>query len=319
MWDLGNILRKTIKIVLEKKMSNISATAVKELREKTGAGMLDCKNALVESEGDLEKAVEFLRKKGIASAEKKSSRLASEGLIHLFSEGGKASIVEVNCETDFVAKNEAFQDFIQDLAKHVYENEPQDLESLLKQSIEGKDIETLQKEMVAKIGENINIRRFELVKAEVGELLGDYTHMGSRIGVIVKAKADRSKVDPEVLKGIAMHIAAVSPRFVDQSEISADVKAKEKEIFLAQMQDSGKPAEMLEKIIEGKLQKFAKEVSLVDQIFVKDPEGKKTVAAYLKSFDPEAKILSFVRFQVGEGLEKKQENFAEEVAKQISK
>lgn len=299
-------------------MAAVSASMVKELREKTGAGMLDCKNALSEADGDMEKAIEVLRKKGIASAAKKSSRLASEGLIHIFQGDGVASLVEVNCETDFVGKNEDFQRFVKKVAEHVAKHRPANLEELLSQEFEnGKSTENITQELVAKIGENISIRRFQLKEAGPGENLGSYTHMGSKIGSVVRIKGNSDKLGGEVAKGVAMHVAAVSPRFVRASEIPQDVKDKEREIFQAQMEDSGKPADILDKIIEGKLKKFATEVCLEDQIYIKDPEGKATVAKYLKSKDPEAQIIDFVRFQVGEGMEKKDEDFAAEVAKQL--
>ena len=300
-------------------MANISATLIKELREKTGAGMLDCKKALQENDGDMEAAIDFLRKKGIASAAKKSARLASEGLIEILAEGDRAVIVEVNSETDFVAKNENFQNFVAQIAQHVWQKQPQDLATMMTQTFadSGKDVQNIQSEMVAKIGENIAIRRFQIVPIESSERVGSYLHMGSKIGALVKVKADFEKVSADILKDIAMHIAATSPRFVSEQDISDDVKERERDIYRAQMKESGKPADILEKIIDGKMQKFAKEICLNEQIFVKDPEAKKSVLGYLKTFDPQAEIVTFVRFQVGEGMEKKSENFAEEVAKQI--
>jgi len=308
-------------IYWEQFMAEITAGMVKSLREKTGAGMLDCKNALKEADGNLEKAVEQLRKKGMASAEKKAGRLASEGLVHIILNGKKAAIVEVNCETDFVGKTEQFQDFVQQLAQHVLQKTPANLEELLDQEFEqsGKKTEQYTKELVAKIGENISIRRFALVEAGSDEALGAYTHMGSKIGTIVRIKGDTAKLQEEALKGLAMHVAASAPRFVHSGEIPEEVLQKEKEIYLAQMKDSGKPPEILEKIVEGKLKKFSTEVCVEDQIYIKDPDGKNSVAKFLKGIDPAAKIVQFVRFQVGEGMEKKQEDFAAEVAKQISK
>ncbi|MDX1386228.1 MAG: translation elongation factor Ts [bacterium] len=299
-------------------MAAISAIMVKELREKTGAGMLDCKNALTDADGDMEKAIEVLRKKGIASAAKKSSRLASEGLIHIFQGDGVAALVEVNCETDFVGKNEDFQDFVKKVAEHVAKHRPGNMEELLSQEFAGgKSTEVITQEKVAKIGENISIRRFDLKEAGPGENIGSYTHMGSKIGSIVRIKGNSDKIGGEVAKGVAMHVAAVSPRFVRAEDIPQEVLDKEREIFQAQMKDSGKPPEILDKIIDGKLKKFATEVCLEDQIYIKDSEGKATVSKYLKSMDPEAQIIDFVRFQVGEGMEKKEEDFAAEVAKQL--
>lgn len=300
-------------------MAEITAAMVKELREKTGAGMLDCKNALKEAGGNMEKAIEALRKKGMASAAKKSGRLASEGLIHIHQDGNRVAVVEVNCETDFVGKNEDFQNFVKNVAQEVLKNNPANLEEFLNSEFgqSGKTAQEVTQELVVKIGENISIRRFSIVEASRDENIGTYTHMGSKIGSIVRVKGDGSKVNGEALKGVAMHVAAASPRFVHAGEIPDEVRAKEKEIYLAQMKDSGKPPEILEKIVEGKLKKFATEVCIEDQIFVKDPDGKKTVSKYLKGLDPEAKILQFVRFQVGEGMEKKEEDFAAEVAKQV--
>jgi elongation factor Ts len=301
-------------------MTEISAGMVKELREKTGAGMLDCRNALSETGGNMEKAVEQLRKKGIASADKKAGRLASEGLIHIHCEGNRASLVEVNCETDFVGKNEDFQNFVKNVAGHVHQHKPKNLEELLAQKFKGADksVEMSTKDMVAKIGENISVRRFVIVEAAAGEAFGTYTHMGNKIGAVVRVRGDVGKLDPQVLKGLAMHVAAAAPRFLKREEIPEEVKHKEREIYLSQLKDSGKPAEILEKIVEGKIHKFITEVCYVDQIYIKDPEGKNSVNKYLKKIDPSAEIIEFVRFQVGEGMAKKQEDFAAEVANVVN-
>lgn len=301
-------------------MSAISAAMVKELREKTGAGMLDCKNALTETNGDMEKAVEELRKKGVASAAKKASRLASEGLVHIYQTNGQATIVEVNCETDFVAKNEDFQAFLKLVAARVAETQPKDLAELMNQEFSaGKTTEQALQELIAKIGENLSVRRFATLKAEAGQLLGAYTHMGSKIGTLVLIQGDSGKIDEETQKGVAMHVAAAAPRFLKPENIPQEILDKEKEIYEAQLKDSGKPAEMLEKILPGKLKKFASEVCLTEQIYIRDPNGKNSVVKFLKSLDPQAEVIAFVRYQVGEGLEKKQEDFAAEVAKQMGK
>ncbi len=302
-------------------MPEISAQLVKDLREKTGAGMMDCKKALAEAEGDLEKAIEHLRKQGIASASKKSGRIASEGLVDVVIQDNLAAMVEVNSETDFVAKTPDFQNFVNQIAQHILKQQPKDLETLLQQKLEGTDttVESATKEKIAKIGENISIRRFVLLKAEPGEKFGSYLHMGNKIAGLVKVSSEASQVTPEVTKEIAMHIAASIPRFVRRSEISEEEKAKEREIYHSQLQDSGKPKEILDKIIEGKLAKFASEVCLEEQIFIKDPTGKKSVLKHLQEFDPKIQIKAFIRYQVGEGLSKKEENFAEEVARQINK
>ena len=302
-------------------MAEITAKMVQDLREKTGAGMMDCKKALNEAGGDMEKAVEDLRKSGMASASKKAGRLASEGLIDIHVEGDVAAIVEVNSETDFVAKTPDFQNFVKSVAQHVAKKRPADLAALLKQTPEGAkaDFETLTKEMVAKIGENLSIRRFQVLEAAAGEKFGSYLHMGSKIGALVKVKGDAAKLNNDLLKDLAMHVAAASPRFLHREQIPADVRAKEKEIYLAQLQESGKPKEMLEKIVEGKLGKFASEVCFIEQIFVKDPTGKKSVLKHLQETDPSGQVVEFLRFQVGEGMAKKEEDFAAEVAKQLGK
>lgn len=302
-------------------MAEITAKMVQDLREKTGAGMMDCKKALNEAGGDMEKAVEVLRKSGMASAGKKAGRLASEGLIAIHSDDKVAAIVEVNSETDFVAKTPDFQNFVKTVVEHVAKQKPANLESLLKQTPEGAkaDLETLTKELVAKIGENISIRRFQVVEAQPGEKFGSYLHMGNKIGALVKVKGDAAKLNDDLLKDLAMHVAAASPRFLHREQIPADVRAKEREIFLAQLQDSGKPPEMLEKIVEGKLGKFASEVCFIEQIFVKDPTGKKSILKHLQETDPSGQVSEFLRFQVGEGMAKKEEDFAAEVAKQLGK
>jgi translation elongation factor Ts len=301
-------------------MANITAEMVRDLREKTGAGMMDCKKALSEAQGDMEKAVENLRKQGMASAAKKAGRIASEGLVDIAVQDGRAALVEVNCETDFVAKNPDFQDFVKSVARHVLQKKPADLAALLADAgAVGKSFDTLTKELVAKIGENISIRRFAIVQAGQGESLGHYLHMGNKIGAIAKLKGDAAKLNGEVLKEIAMHVAAVSPRYVRREQIPDEVRAKEKEIYAAQMKDSGKPPEMMEKILEGKLSKFAGEICLAEQLFIKDPTGKKSVEKHLKEIDPSSAVLEFVRFQVGEGMAKKEEDFAAEVAKQLGK
>ncbi len=300
-------------------MTAITAELVKELREKTGAGMMECKRALSETNGDMEKAIEHLRKKGIAAAGKKSGRLASEGMVAIMLSGNSAALVEINCETDFVCKTSGFQNFLKAVCEQIAQHKPANLEILLGQNLKdtGKNFDTLTKELIAKLGENISIRRFTIFELKPGERVGSYVHMGNKIGVMVKVKGDEAKLTQEVLKDLAMHVAAAAPRFLNRERIPLEVLAKEKEIYLAQMKDSGKPAEILEKILQGKVAKFGNEVCLAEQIFIKDPHGKVTVSQYLKSADPSAVILDFVRYQVGEGLAKKEEDFAAEVAKQL--
>ena len=291
----------------------ITATMVKELREKTGAGMMDCKKVLTESNGDMEKAIELLRERGIAKAAKKSSRIAAEGLVGAYiSEDKKiGAIVEVNSETDFVAKNEEFKAFVEIVAKQVAEKAPKDMEDLLAQKSISEPDKTIQEVLVNKIatiGENINIRRF--VRFETEGLVGKYIHGEGKIAVLVNMK----KGDDETAKDVCMQIAAAKPEYLDEASVPADRIAKEKEILKAQTMNEGKPEAIAEKIVEGRIGKFYSEVCLVDQPFVKNPDIK--VSELLKQKD--AEVIEFAKFELGEGLEKKEENFAEEVMKQIN-
>ena len=300
-------------------MSAITSELVKTLREKTGAGMMDCKKALLEVDGDLEKAIDFLRKAGTLKAAKKSSRVTAEGLINIQSEGAITSLVEVNCETDFVAKNEDFLQFLSQTNQTVLQSKPQNLDALLTAHLVGhKGVSVGERvaELIAVIGENISVRRFAWYEAKADEQVGSYTHMGNKIGVLVKVQGLKD-ANPEVLKNLAMHVAAMAPRYLQASQVPADVLAREKEIYQAslQEQDKKKPAQIVEKILEGKMKKFYDEVCLENQIYIRDPSGKQKISDYLKSVSPKALILEFVRFQVGEGIEKRQESFAEEVAK----
>ncbi len=289
----------------------ITAAMVKELRERTGAGMMECKKALVETEGDIDAAIEHLRKTGMAKADKKAGRTAAEGLvaIKLSDDGKRAAIVEVNCETDFVAKDENFRHFVDAVAEQVLANNPADLDALLALPMPGEEGQTIGealKALIAKIGENMAIRRFAIIEAS-GQL---HTYMhGNRIGVVV----DLEGGDETLGKDIAMHIAASRPMTVSEAEVPADVIEKEKEIFAAQAAESGKPPEIIEKMIGGRIKKFLKEVTLLGQPFVKNPD--QTVAQLLK--DAGATVAAFTRFEVGEGIEKKQENFADEVMAQV--
>jgi len=287
----------------------ITAALVKELRERTGAGMMECKKALVEMNGDIEAAAEHMRKTGMAKADKKAGRAAAEGLvvIRTSDDGKTAAIVEVNCETDFVAKDDNFRNFVDAIADKILAEKPADLDALLAMPLaDGMSVEESRKALIARIGENMNVRRFELINAK-GQV-SSYMH-GTRIGVIV----DLEGGSDDLGKDIAMHIAASKPICVDESGVSQDVIAKEKEIYAAQAQDSGKPADIIEKMVMGRVQKFLKEVTLLGQPFVKDPD--QTVEKLLKG--AKATVASFVRYEVGEGLEKKSENFAEEVMAQV--
>ena len=290
----------------------ITASQVKDLREKTGAGMMDCKKVLTETDGDMEKAIELLRERGIAKAAKKSGRVAAEGLVEAYvSEDGKVgAIVEVNAETDFVAKNEEFKTFVANVAKQVAEKNPKDVEELLAQdSIEepGKTVNEVLIEKIATIGENMNIRRFARFESE--GLVEKYIHGDGKIAVLVSMKSG----DKEVAKDVCMQIAAARPEYLNEAAVPAERLEKEKEILKAQTMNEGKPEAIAEKIVLGRIGKFYNEICLVDQEFVKDPSKK--VSQLLKEHN--AEVAEFARFEKGEGIEKKEENFAEEVMKQL--
>jgi len=291
----------------------ITASMVRDLREKTGAGMMDCKKALTETDGDMEKAIEYLREKGITKAAKKSDRIAAEGLVLAYvSEDRKVgAAVEVNSETDFVAKNEEFKSFVEAVAKQVAINNPADVEALLaEESIEeaGKKVSEVLIEKVAKIGENLSIRRFVRFETTDG-LVEKYIHGDGKIAVLVNMK----NADTELAKDICMQIAAAKPEFLNEQDVPAERLNKEMEILKAQAMNEGKPEEIAEKIVKGRVGKFYSEICLVDQEFVKNPDMK--VKDLLKSKG--AEIVEFARLEKGEGIEKKEENFAEEVMKQI--
>ena len=291
----------------------ISASQVKELREKTGAGMVDCKKVLTETDGDFEKAIELLRERGIAKAAKKSDRIAAEGLVETYiSEDGKVgAVVEVNAETDFVAKNDEFKNFVKDVARQVVEKAPASVEELLAQSSITEPDKTVQEVLtnkIATIGENMSIRRFE--RFETSNMLESYIHGEGKIAVLVEME----NATPELAKDVCMQIAAAKPEFLDRDSVPQERVDKEMEILKAQAMNEGKPAEIAEKIVLGRIGKFYGEICLVEQEFVKDPDIK--VGKLVESKG--AKIVRFARFEKGEGLEKREENFAEEVAKQIN-
>jgi elongation factor Ts len=288
----------------------ITAAMVKDLRERTGAGMMECKKALVETNGDIEAAIEHMRKTGLAKADKKAGRTAAEGTIVVKSsdDGKRVVMVEVNCETDFVTKGDDFNNFANAVADVALEKGPADLDALLATPMTGGEtVAEALKNLIAKIGENMNVRRFRVLETESG-ILANYQH-GSRIGVVVELEGG----DAELARDIAMHIAASRPQAVSAEQIPAELIEKEKEIFTAQAQESGKPAEIIEKMIAGRINKFLKEITLLGQPFVKDPD--QTVEKLLKSAG--ASVTTFARLEVGEGIEKKQENFADEVMSQI--
>ena len=305
----------------------ITAAMVKELREITGAGMMDCKKALGETDGDMEAAVEFLRKNGQAKAEKKAGRIAAEGLCSVLVENDQtAVVVEVNSETDFVAKNEKFQTFVSSVAKQALVSKSEDMDAFLMESWNEDTTKTVKDalvEQIAVIGENLTIRRFEKVVAENGCVVS-YVHGGGRIGVVIEA--DTTVVNDQVkaaLTNVAMQVAALSPKYVSQADVSEEYKNHEKEILLAQAKNENpdKPEGIIEKMIIGRLNKELKEVCLCEQVYVKAEDGKQTVDAYLKQVSKEVGsdivVKRFVRFETGEGIEKKEEDFAAEVAKQM--
>ena len=290
----------------------ITASQVKDLREKTGAGMMDCKKVLTETDGDMEKAIELLRERGIAKAAKKSDRVAAEGLVTAFvSEDGKVgAVAEVNAETDFVSKNEEFRTFANDIAKQVAVKNPASVEELLAQTFindETKTVSEVLTNKIATIGENMSIRRFE--RFEGAGLVEQYIHGDGKIGVLVELEGG----DTELAKDICMQIAAARPEFLDRDSVPAERLAKEMEILKAQAMNEGKPEAIAEKIVQGRVGKFYSEICLVDQEFVKNPDMKVSELVASKN----AKIVRFARFEKGEGIEKKEENFAEEVMKQI--
>ncbi|MDD3402688.1 MAG: translation elongation factor Ts [Hespellia sp.] len=307
----------------------ITASMVKELREMTGAGMMDCKKALNETNGDMEAAVEFLRKNGQAKAEKKASRIAAEGLSKVIVKDDKvAALVEVNSETDFVAKNEKFQNFVSQVAEQVLASDAADMDAFMAETWNADSSMTVQEALVAQIaviGENLKIRRFEKVTAENGCVVS-YTHAGGRIGVVIEA--DTAVVNDavkEALTNIAMQVAALNPKYVSQADVSEDIIAHEKEILFAQImndpKESQKPEKVIQGMIAGRVNKEMKEVCLLSQVYVKAEDGKQSVDAYLKAVSKEVgadvTVKKFVRFETGEGIEKKEEDFAAEVAAQM--
>ena len=308
----------------------ITAAMVKELRELTGAGMMDCKKALAETDGNMDEAVEFLRKNGQAKAEKKAGRIAAEGICRVITKDNKtAAVVEVNSETDFVAKNEKFQTYVEAVAEQVLSSNAADMDAFMEEAWNADSSKTVKDvlvEQIAVIGENLKIRRFEKVSAENGMVV-TYLHGGGRIGVLVAADTDvTNDAVKEALVNVAMQVAALSPKYVSRDEIDADYIAHEKEILLAQIKndpkESAKPEKVIEGMINGRINKELKEICLVDQIYVKAEDGKQTVAQYIaqvaKENNANITLKKFVRFETGEGLEKKNEDFAAEVAAQMN-
>ncbi len=285
----------------------ITAALVKELRERTGAGMMDCKKALVETGGDIEAAIENMRKSGQAKAAKKAGRIAAEGVILTKTEGNTGTLVELNCETDFVARDESFLAFADNVVSAAFANKETDVEKLKATAIEGGTVEEVRETLVAKIGENMNVRRVMTISG--ADVVEGYVH-GGRIGVLVALAGG----DAELAKDVAMHVAASSPQFVKPEDVSEDVVEKERSIQIDIAVQSGKPQEIAEKMVEGRMRKFTGEISLTGQAFVKDPSM--TVGELLKQKG--ADVVTFVRFEVGEGIEKKEEDFAAEVQAQMA-
>ncbi len=288
----------------------ITAAMVKELRERTGAGMMDCKKALTETNGDLDAAIEDMRKSGAAKAVKKAGRVAAEGVVAIAISDNrkKAAVVEVNCETDFVAKDDSFNSFVEDVANKILESGVTEIAQLIEENLaDGATVEKRRQDLVAKIGENIQLRRAEYFETSEGQL-GSYRH-GSRIGVVTEILGG----DESLSRDVSMHIAASRPVCIDETQVPAELLANEKKIFTAQAEESGKPPEIAEKMVIGRIKKYLKEVTLVGQPFVKDPDL--TIGQLLKKAD--ASVVRFIRLEVGEGIEKKKEDFADEVMAQV--
>lgn len=292
-------------------MAQITASLVKELRERTGAGMMDCKKALQQTDGNIEAAIDYLRENGIAKAAKKADRIAAEGLSYIEVKGNKAVILEINSETDFVAKNEKFVALVKNVADAILAAEPKTLEEALQVEAQGGTVEAVINEGIATIGEKLSLRRFEVVSKTDSDAFGAYSHMGGRIGVLTLVEGSP---DEEAAKDVAMHIAALAPRYLDESEVPADVLEHEKKVLTEQALNEGKPANIVEKMIVGRINKFLEEITVVKQKFVKD--DSLTVEKFVASKG--GKLAKFVRYEVGEGIEKREDNFAEEVMSQVN-
>ncbi|HHB4426387.1 TPA: translation elongation factor Ts [Staphylococcus aureus] len=292
-------------------MATISAKLVKELREKTGAGMMDCKKALTETDGDIDKAIDYLREKGIAKAAKKADRIAAEGLVHLETKGNDAVIVEINSETDFVARNEGFQELVKEIANQVLDTKAETVEALMETTLpNGKSVDERIKEAISTIGEKLSVRRFAIRTKTDNDAFGAYLHMGGRIGVLTVVEGS---TDEEAARDVAMHIAAINPKYVSSEQVSEEEINHEREVLKQQALNEGKPENIVEKMVEGRLRKYLQEICAVDQDFVKNPDV--TVEAFLKTKG--GKLVDFVRYEVGEGMEKREENFADEVKGQM--
>ncbi|UDV06277.1 translation elongation factor Ts [Staphylococcus pseudintermedius] len=289
----------------------ISAKLVKELRERTGAGMMDCKKALEATDGDIEKAIDYLREKGIAKAAKKADRIATEGITHVEVKGNEAVIVEINSETDFVARNEGFQQLVKEIANQILDTKAATVEELNETTLpNGKKVSEHMTEAISTIGEKLSLRRFEIRTKTDNDAFGAYLHMGGRIAVLSVVEGT---TDEDAAKDVAMHIAAINPKYVSSEQVSEEELNHEREVLKQQALNEGKPENIVEKMVEGRLRKYLQEICAVDQNFVKNPD--QTVEAFLKSKG--GKLVDFVRYEVGEGIEKRQENFADEVKGQM--
>ena len=291
-------------------MANITAQMVKELREKTGAGMMDCKKALVQTEGDFDAAVDFLREKGLAAAGKKADRIAAEGTTYILEQGNEAILVEINAETDFVSKNDKFVALVEELSAHLLATKPADVDAALETEINGAKVSDYISTAIATIGEKISLRRFEIKTKTDADAFGSYLHMGGRIGVLVVLEGS---TDASAAKDIAMHIAAINPTYVSRDEVSAEEVEHERKVLTEQALNEGKPENIVAKMVEGRLGKYFEDVCLLDQTFVKNSDQK--VRTFVESTG--GSVTGFARYAVGEGIEKKEDNFAEEVMSQV--
>jgi len=292
-------------------LANIKAAQVKELRDKTGVGMMDAKKALVESDGDIDGAVEYLREKGVSKAAKKADRIAAEGLSSIYIDGNTAVIAEINAETDFVAKNEKFQNLVNEITKGIAESKPATVDEALESKIDGVSIEDTITEATQTIGEKITLRRFELFEKSDSEVFGDYAHMGGSITALTILEGG----NVEAARNVSMHIAAINPKYATRDDVPKDERDHEYDILAEQAKSEGKPDHIVEKMVEGRMNKWFAEICLVDQSYVKDQD--QTVGKYLESQN--AKLKTFVRYEVGEGIERRTEDFASEVQSQINK
>jgi len=297
-------------------MGQITAADVKKLRGMTGAGMMDCKKALSESDGNIDAAVDFLRKKGLAAAAKKAGRVAAEGIVAAVAKGNAGVVVEVNSETDFVSKNEQFREFVKQLCELILREEPENIETLNSLAFDNEHtVEQALSQLIATIGENMNIRRFDRVRVDDG-LVSTYVHGDGKIGVLVGLKGDADSALSEIARGIAMHVAAANPQHIRREEVSSDAVERERKVLSERAAASGKPAQIIEKIVNGQLNKFYSEICLLEQDFVMDTD--QTVAKALAAVQEDADVVFMSRFQLGEGIEREENDFAAEVAAQVN-